>query len=168
MVTIDIPACVALGSAVALRFEKDLSAHTPELRYRSLLLVVLGFVPLGLMFDLYHHDWEWQYFAEGLPPAATALFVMAMVGGGIAGFELTRKWLLDGKKRAAQLLFVAALGFTSLYSLVFYSRVFWIGSRAEWLAGTAPAMWAHPSFQVLLVVCGVYLTAACVLGLRRR
>lgn len=168
MVTIDVPTCVALGSAVALRFESQLPTQTPVLRYRALLLVVLGFMPLGLMFDLYHHEWQWQYFAESLPPAATMLFVVAMVLGGIAGFELTRKWLLGGQKRLAQALFLGALGFTTLYSLVFYSRVLWVGSRAEWLAGTASPMWAHGSFQALLASCGVYLTLACYLGLRRR
>jgi hypothetical protein len=157
MVTIDVPTCVALGSAVALKHQALLPARTDALRLRALVVCAFGFAPLGQLFDLYFHDWQWQYFLTPVEPAYSMLFIMAMLGGGLLGFELTKAALAAGNKRNALLVALVPLVFTALYSAVFFRRVLWVGSYAEWSAGTATLMPMHGSFMMLLGSTGAYL-----------
>lgn len=157
MVTIDTPTCVLLGSAVALRNEALLATRTDALRVRALVVAALGFAPLGQLFDLYFHDWQWQYFASPIEPALSMLFVASMVAGGLLGFELTRRALLAGNKRGALMVAAVPALFSGLYSAVFFRRVFWVGSYAEWTAGNGTFMLSHGSFMALLGGTGLYL-----------
>ncbi len=169
MVTIDVPICVMLGSAVALRHTpaaETSEAGTAALRLRALALVTFGFAPLGQLFELYHRDWQWQYFVAVLPPYASMLFVVAMSAGGLMGYELSARALRAGNKTAAWAVMLGAAGFTSLYSLVFWRRVLWVGTRAEWNAGTATLMFEHREFMGLLVGCGLWLTGVVLVGLK--
>ncbi|MCC6807293.1 MAG: hypothetical protein IT381_07705 [Deltaproteobacteria bacterium] len=159
MVTIDVPACIALGAIVAIRHKKELPEQTPQLRLAAFMLVTFGFVPLGSAFDFYFHDWEWQYFFDRTEPVMSILFNVAMSAGGLLGFELARRAIMKGNEKGAMIVAGSALGFTALYSAVFFQRVLWVGTVAEWQSGTATFMLTHTRFMMLLAGTALYLTA---------
>lgn len=167
MVTIDVPTCVLLGSAIAIRHEKDLRDRSADLRVRTLLVCALGFAPLGQLFDLYHHEWQWQYFLHPVEPAFTMLFNLAMIVGGLVGFELSRRALQAGNKTGARLIAGGAAAFTALYSAIFYQRVFWVGSYDAWSTGNATFMLSHTPFMILLASTGTYLSVSIYLWVLR-
>jgi hypothetical protein len=165
MVTIDVPACMTLGAAVALR-QPALPAS--EQRLRALALVTFGFSPFAMMFLFYFSDWQWQYFggAEGVPPFALILFIVAMAAGGLVGVEWARRFIVAGNRRAALAVAIVPQILSGLYSAIFWKRVFWVGSYSEWASGGATFMLSHHSFMLLLIVAGVFLTAVNLLFMR--
>lgn len=167
MVTIDVPTCVTLGSAVALKHASLLKDRPEALRLRALVVCAFGFAPLGQLFDLYFHDWQWQYFLNPVEPALSMLFIVLMLAGGLLGYELTRRALLDQNRSQALTVAFAPLVFSGVYSAVFFRRVFWVGTHAEWSAGTATFMLAHTSFVALLAGAGIYLAFAIWLWVLR-
>ena len=168
MVTIDTPTCILLGSAVAIRYEPMLKTHTDALRLRALVVTLFGFAPLGMLFDLYFHEWQWQYFMSPTAPWLSMAFAISMPAGGLLGFELSRRALAAGNRKGALMVAGAASAFTALYSLVFFRRVFWVGNTSEWEAGTATFMLSHTSFVTLLACTGAYLGFSIWLWILRK
>src|SRR6187402_2891009 len=102
MVTIDVPSCMALGAAVAIAQP----AASPWLgRFRTLAACLFGFTPLAHLFELYFHDWEWQYPAPYLPPWTSMAFIIAMNALGLLTYEYARTL-----SRKNQLILLGAIG----------------------------------------------------------
>src|SRR5262245_58004589 len=133
LVTIDVPACMALGAVVALKNADTLANNPAPARFKALGVCLFGFTPLAHLFELYFHDWEWQYLPTA--PWMSMAFIIVMNGLGLLSFEWARKLIVAGNKKGAQVLLGVALACVALYYVVFYKRVMWVGTKDEWLAG---------------------------------
>jgi hypothetical protein len=94
------------------------------------------------------------------------LFIVAMAGGGLAGCEWARRFMVAGNRRAALAVAIVPQILSGLYSAIFWKRVFWVGSYSEWSSGSATFMLSERNFMTLLLVAGVVLTGFNALFLR--
>lgn len=134
-------------------------------QFLTLVLTLFAFTPLAQLFALSFFDWEFQYYVREQTPFWHLFLLLSMNAGGLLGFELTRQaWLKGGLKRARAVL-ALTLALIALYVMLFFRRVFWVGSLESWQLGEATLMPLHRPFMTLLAVSALYVALFLYVGL---
>ena len=126
MLAFDIPFAFVAAGALSWRYPEG-RADVP------LLFVGAGVAAPGLAFLDKYPDWDLQYFVDpsALPIGATGMFAGAVILMGWLGAKA-------GRSRPRVVAIMAAL--LVLFTVVTLPRTGHVGTRAEYLAGTAPAL----------------------------
>jgi hypothetical protein len=128
MVGFDIPFAFVAAGALSWHYK----GARPEL---PMLYAGAGVAVPGLAFAEKYPAWDWQYFIEPsqLPVGATALFAASVIVAGYLGTKAGQccpKWIIA----------IAAL--LGIFGLITLPRTLYLGSYAEFSAGTAPMLGA--------------------------
>ena len=126
MVGFDIPFAFVSAGAITWRY----GGHQTEY---ALLFAGAGVAVPGLAFLEKFPDWDLQYFIDSahLPDTASAIFAAIVLFVGFLGAKC-------GAKHPKVIALVAAL--LALFCLVTLPRTLHVGTRSEYLAGTAPTL----------------------------
>ena len=129
MVGFDIPFAFVAAGAMSWRYK----GARPEL---PLLYASAGVAVPGLAFMEKYPEWDWQYFVDPttLPIGTPAIFAAAVVLAGYLGAKA-------GKSRPKIVALVASL--LGIFTLATLPRTWHLGTKAEYLAGTAPTLGAE-------------------------
>ena len=128
MVGFDIPFAFVAAGAMTWRYD----GARPEL---PLLYAGAGVAVPGLAFMEKYPEWDWQYFVDptALPVGTPAIFAATVI---LAGYFGTKA----GKRHPKVVASVAML--LAVFTLVTLPRTWHLGTKAEYLAGTAPTLGA--------------------------
>ena len=148
MVIFDIATSFITGAAIGVRAQG-------ERRDLALLAGGLGMGVPGLFFLERYRDWDWQYIFDpaSLPPGIPALFIMAVLMAAVAGHHLG--------SRQPKIVPVALIAFV-VYVACFWHQTLYVGSYAEYQAGTAQFLPSEfLTHLVLLGPPGAIILALC-------
>ena len=126
MLAFDIPFAFVAAGALSWRYPKG-RADIP------LLFAGAGVAAPGLAFLEKYPDWDLQYFVDpsALPNGSFGMFAAAVVLMGWLGAKAGR----DHPKVLA-----AMAGLLTIFTVATLPRTLHMGTRAEYLAGTAPTL----------------------------
>ena len=126
MVGFDIPFAFVAAGAMSWRYH----GARPEL---PLLYASAGVAVPGLAFMEKYPEWDWQYFVDpaALPVGTPAIFAATVVLAGYLGTKA-------GKSRPKLIGIVAIL--LALFTIATWPRTWHLGTKTEYLAGTAPPL----------------------------
>jgi hypothetical protein len=128
MVGFDIPFAFVAAGAMTWRYGKD-RQDLP------MLFAGAGVAVPGLAFLAAYPDWDWQYFVDPmtLPVAAPAIFAATVILCGYLG-----AWC----GACCPKVVAAVAAGLALFTVATLPRTLHVGTRAEYLAGTAPTVGA--------------------------
>jgi hypothetical protein len=143
MVIFDIATAFVVGGAIGVRAKG-------EGRDLALIAASLGVGAPGLIFLDAFPDWDWQYLLDPgtLPSGVPGLFLTAIILMALLGHRVC-----SASPRALWVGLAIFLGYTA-WSV---PRIPYVGTQAEYLAGTAPMF---PSDFITLLACVVPLAVA--------
>ena len=149
MVGFDIPFAFIAAGALTWRYE----GQRPEL---PLLYAGAGVAVPGLAFMEKYPEWDWQYFVDPstLPVGTPAIFGAVVIIAGYLGIK--------AGKCCPKLVALVA-GLLLMFTLATLPRTWHLGTKAEYLAGTAPTLGAEfLSFAAPWVVWSGLVLAFCI------
>ena len=146
MVGFDIPFAFVAAGALSWRYSEQHSSM-------PLLYASAGVAVPGLAFMEKFPEWDWQYFVDpsSLPVGAPAIFAATVIVCGHLG-------ALAGKRLPK---LVGAVGILlGIFTIATWPRTWHIGTRAEYLAGTAPTL----GTEFLVFAAPWFMWSGLVLG----
>ncbi len=168
-VLLDPPTALAVGSGLALVSYWLIRRHPDAevLRVGAMGALWGGLYGLAVGWFFFRHpDWMLVYLIDAakvpLVPAFIA-FVLVCVAHGAFGALAVGTLLARGKKRFAWLVALGALGTLVAVSLLQGAQYAVVGTHAEYLAGTAPALPTVPGFTAGLIVSSIIAAGGAVL-----
>ena len=146
MVGFDIPFAFVAAGTLSWRYR----THHTSL---PLLYAGAGVAVPGLAFMEKYPDWDWQYFVDpaNLPIGTPAIFAATVIVCGQLG-----AW---AGKRRPKLVGLAGI-LLAVFTLATMHRTWHIGTREEYLSGTAPTLGA----DFLLFAAPWFIWSGLVLG----
>jgi len=154
MVGFDIPFAFVSAGAITWRY------GTERLEY-PLLFAGAGVAVPGLAFLEKYPEWDLQYFVDptSLPIGTPAIFAAVVIIMGFLGAKCGA---------CCPKVVTAVAGLLGLFTIVTLPRTLHIGTRAEYLAGTAPTLGADfLAFGAPWFLWSGLILAFCVFRLER-
>ena len=141
MVIFDVATSFIAGGVIGRRSQ----GKRPDL---ALAAGTLGIGPAGMIFLELYPDWDWQYLIDpaDVPGGFSGLFLLAIGLAALAGHAVGSRRLHSKALWGAAGVFTLYLGWSIL-------RLPYVGTKAQYLADTAPFL-PTPFLIHLALVCG--------------
>ena len=158
---------IVVGAVFAITAGDKLKSEPLFGKYfrRNLAFSLLVFMPVGIYLAVFYTDWSWMYFIDyrEYPLALTIAGVCGYPVSNLIGYFLARHFMAAGNKNGAYAVAGAGLVGLSCLILIPLKRVMYVGSYAEFTAGTAKLMLENIPFTISIVAIGIYFFIPCAI-----
>jgi hypothetical protein len=160
VVQIDVPIAFGIGSFFAEAASRQLRLGRAEYYFRAFtrnnLFQSLFFSWIPVYFLLNYFGWEtthmwWHADSVTAYPYYLPIFLVVFFAAANLGFVLGAWLVRRGSDMLNRVVYLGIVAYSAIWIFAQVNRTFRLGTRREWLAGTAPWFYEDRTFLLMLI-----------------